>query len=144
MAELFETYPTMIKMASDPAQGPRKNIKHITDRFRRNAQRLRKGGPSKCFLLSKYLFTDELFPVVPFESCLDLFFATLQRHPVNNPRRVKIVQGVQSQPMGKDGEISNLDAVRERIEGMTLSSSKQHVYPVSLTVRYRCLLADKV
>ena len=49
IAELYESYPTLLKKATDPAQEPRKNIKHITDRYRGDAQRFLKTKPEHCF-----------------------------------------------------------------------------------------------
>ena len=131
MVDLFDTYPEFVKMASDPAEIPRKNIKHITSRLRGNAERLRKCVPSKYSEYHKYLFNNELFPVVPFDSCLDLFVKTLQRYPINTPQVSSKGTFILEETTAKARSKSDLEIIRQQIEGMTLDSSKKHIYPVS-------------
>ena len=88
MAELYETYPAMLKKASDPAQVPRKNIKHITDRFRGDAQRFLKKNPKNCFTEVRRQFAAVHFPIVPFDSLLENLFNTLERHPLTSLRNL--------------------------------------------------------
>lgn len=87
IAELYETYPTMLKKATDPAEVPRKNIKHITDRFRGDAQHFSKRKPEQCFAQVRHQFAAVHFPVVPFDSLLVMFLSTLERHPLLSVRK---------------------------------------------------------
>ena len=82
IAELYETYPTLLKKTTDPAEEPRKNIKHITDRFRGDAQRFLKTKPEHCFTQIRHEFAYFHLPVVPFDSILVMFLTTLERYPL--------------------------------------------------------------
>ena len=66
MAKLFETCPDLVKGTPDPAQEPRKDIKHITNQLRGDARRVETSYPIQCFLLVRHTFTSDLFPVVTF------------------------------------------------------------------------------
>ena len=82
IAELYETYPTLLKKATDPAEEPRKNIKHIADRFRGDAQRFLKTRPEHCFAQIRHEFTYVHLPIVPLDSVLVMFLTTLERYPL--------------------------------------------------------------
>ncbi|MCJ1458695.1 hypothetical protein MMC28_009069 [Mycoblastus sanguinarius] len=77
MASICETWPQMMKKASDPAWEPRRNTGHVPLQIRIFADKLHRNVVKR-----SHLFRYHLFPLVPFDIKLQLFVKTLQKHPL--------------------------------------------------------------
>ncbi|KAG6989921.1 hypothetical protein G7Y79_00061g093080 [Physcia stellaris] len=131
MAKLYETYPSLLKKAADPAQTPRKNIKHITDRFLGNARQIKKSNPSHCFYYLRNEFGRDLFPIVPFDSLLDLFVKTLERYPIKSVRKVRVPSSnTTATRVEKDMDGLELQLARTSLN--TSVSAGEDVYPIAI------------
>ncbi len=89
MAELFESYPSLLKKAADPAQTPRKNFEHIARQLRASARWVLEDQSLRLFRRKWQQFRHELFPIVPLDSSLRLFVRTLERYPLMATRKVE-------------------------------------------------------
>ncbi|KAL8690964.1 MAG: hypothetical protein Q9218_003702 [Villophora microphyllina] len=82
MANIFETFPDLLKTSMDPSQKPRSNTEHIPARFRQCARRAdREHWMKKTSNGSNRYFNCHLFPLIPFDACLRLFIRTVHENP---------------------------------------------------------------
>jgi len=84
-AELLTTYPTLLKKTLDPSQvGPRKNIAHITSRFRSNAKRCSNDIRLQHSRNRPCVPGVDLIELVPYDRYLSFFLVILQKYPPAN------------------------------------------------------------
>lgn len=80
LAQIVEFWPTKVKKSSDPSQKPRSNFQHLTNQMGLYA-RVWARKPD-VVLRRDYLFNSDLFPLVPYDDCLNLFLNTLEEYPL--------------------------------------------------------------
>jgi hypothetical protein len=80
-ADLLESNPDILKLASDPGQHRRKNIAHIIGEMRRRMQQMSKNSMIRGDRNSGARYFFVYYPVVPFDVCLRLLLKQLKaRH----------------------------------------------------------------
>lgn len=77
-ADLLESNPDILKLASDPGQHRRENIAHIIDGMKRRMQQMSKNSMIRrdTNVGERYFFV--YFPVVPFDACLRFLLKELK------------------------------------------------------------------
>jgi len=84
-ADLLTSYPILLKKTHDPSQaGPRKNIAHITGRFRGNAKRCLNDIRLEHARDRPCVPRVDLIELVPYDRYLWYFLKMLQKHPPAN------------------------------------------------------------
>ena len=79
MAELFKTFPTMLKRASDSSKISPWSPSHNISVVRREASTVLNDRQSSICFIIRQLFKFEHFPLVPVDSCLRLFIKVLDK-----------------------------------------------------------------
>ncbi len=147
MAELFESYPSLLKKAADPTQTPRKNFEHIARHLRASARWIIKDQSLRLFRRKWHQFRHEIFPVVPLNSCLRLFVRTLERYPLMATWKVQ--RPPVNTTIAMEGRPGNRTAkLEDALDNLTLDSTAEstrierscteRIYPPSNVTAIEC------
>jgi len=147
MAQIFESYPSLLKKAADPTQTPRQNFEHIVRRLRANARWIMEDQSLRLFRRNWQQFRHKLFPIVPLDSCLRLFVRTLERYPLMATRKVERSQvntkdSIRRRPADRTAKLENglldltLDSTAE--SARTGQVCIERIYPPSIVTAIEC------
>ncbi|KAL8692186.1 MAG: hypothetical protein Q9218_002744, partial [Villophora microphyllina] len=93
MAEIYKTYPDLVKGFDDPSQKPRRNVQHTASLLRNLARKVGREQGMIGIRKRKY-FGYHLFPLVPFDSCLRLSIRVVNQNPRFPPKIARDVKTV--------------------------------------------------
>ncbi|KAL6720788.1 hypothetical protein ACLMJK_002713 [Lecanora helva] len=81
MASIYEAFPKLLKLSSNPSQDARSNAEHVHKGLRATARSVRFNDWSTQRLRGRQYFKYHLMPLVPFDWCLRLFVRKLHEDP---------------------------------------------------------------